>query len=500
MIDPLKLTRREFAKLTGSGCAALTQTSMLATMLGLRMTNSVVAATGDTSDYKALVCLFKFGGADTYNEVLPYEQSTDTAGNLIGEYQDYAAARTNLSIPREDLHPITDDSGLGGSGRQFGLHPGSPELKQLYDAGKLAICANVGSLLERTNKASYQARQNLPLGLFSHADHQKHWQTSMPQSRNQVTGWGGKMADVLLDTVNESSKISMNIALRQVNLFETGRQVVPYVVGERTTNDQGEPTGGATLLAGNNTNNAENRILNRVTGGNGTGFLDLTYRDLFEKTHAEMRLAAIQAASDFNTATNAGNAQISTAFPDTSLGRQLRMVADTIASRDHEAFGHGRQIFFVTIGGYDNHSGLIVNHGNLVPVVSQAMKAFNDAMVEIGCDDNVTLFTASDFARTLGTNGKGSDHGWGGNHMIMGGAVKGGRFYGGPDGPAYPETLRNGSDLDIGRGRQIPTLSVDEYNAELALWFGVPQSELATVLPNIGRFYGGAGAPVGFLI
>ena len=468
------ISRRAFMRMSG-GCAAMTSTSLLATLLNLRVTNAVMAQSGDLSGYKALVCLFQFGGNDSYNMLTPYETH---------EYNDYVTARggvhdpetnpTGLALAHEQLLDIQDDTG-----RPFGIHPGMPEVQQLYNDANLAFVANVGSLIEPTSLGDFQARRNLPLGLFSHSDEQRNWQTAIPQTRSLQLGWAGRIADVLRDSVNRNPAIAMNIALNSLNVLQTGNDVTPYVIS----------TNGATRLAGYTNNNPLDRILRSATDS----LLAQTYANLFEQTHADRRRNAIDAASDFNRATSA--VTLDTTFPDTSLGNQLAMVAKTIGAR--AALGQTRQIFLVSRGGWDNHQELINAHAALLPEVSQALQAFYNATVELGVANEVTTFTASDFGRTLTSNGRGSDHAWAGNHIVMGGGVQGGNVYG-----RYPASLLPGNALDTGRGRLIPTTAVDEYAAELALWFGLANdNNLEIALPNIRNFFpaGASGGPLAFL-
>jgi uncharacterized protein (DUF1501 family) len=303
----------------------------------------------------------------------------------------------------------------------------------------------------------------------------------VPQSRNQMTGWLGRMSDVLTDAVNDNPSISMNIAIDRLNILQTGRRVVPYVV---------DPTTGAERLAGYGQKTPQEVILTRATDG----LLSLNYSDLLKRTYAQIRSDAIDAAVEYNEAT--ASVHLATAFPDTELGRGLRQVARAIGARN--ALRQRRQVFFVMRGGWDHHDGVLALQAEMLPELAQSLLAFYDATLELGVADDVVTFTISDFARTLSTNGNGSDHAWGGHQMVMGGAVGGGRLYG-----DYPSSLAPGSPLDIGRGRIIPTTSVDEYAAELAMWFGVGNgATLEAILPNLRNFYGSSasGPPVGFLL
>ncbi|MEL6105126.1 MAG: DUF1501 domain-containing protein [Planctomycetota bacterium] len=500
--ESILTSRRAMLKYAG-GCGLMTNTSLLATLLNLQATKSAMAQT-DTSGYKALVCLFFHGGNDAYNTLTPYDGDSTS-----GEYGDYYQVRggfddgTNnpggLALEQSTLVPIS-----GPNSRTFGLHPGMATqvggpsgdptddgVAGLYKSGKLAFVTNVGSLVEPTSRAAYNTQANLPLGLFSHADLQRHWQTGVPQTRSQVTGWGGRMADLMLSS-NANDTVSMNISISGMNMFQTGGTVVPYAIG----------TGGATLFGGYSHDLSTLNRQNRMGTRGFDSMLGQTYADLLAKSFAEASRNSVDAAIDFNAAVNAVN--LNTEFASGSPNAQLEMVARCIGAR--QALGQTRQIFFVSYGGWDMHTNLISGHNYRLPMVSQAMKSFNDAMVELGVDSDVTLFTASDFARTLGTNGQGSDHGWGANHMVMGGAVDGGKMYG-----EYPSSLLNPTsdadpslgNLNLGRGRLIPTTSVDEYAAELAMWFGVGNNQdLEDMLPNIRNFYttGGSTGPLDLFV
>ncbi|TWU59471.1 hypothetical protein Poly51_22590 [Rubripirellula tenax] len=470
-------SRRDLLKMAG-GCAALTNTSLLSTMLNLSATNSAVAQTSGLTGYKALVCVFLFGGNDSYNMLTPMTPS-EHAEYLTARGGDYSAGNGALGIPASEMAAttITDSS----SGRQFGIHPSMPEVKTLFDQGKATFLANVGSLVEPTTRAQYDSQANLPLGLFSHSDLQQHWMTSVPQSRSQVTGWAGRMADMMTDTVNTNPAISMNMSLDNVNLLQTGGSVVPYVVTENGAQEVGwyGPTW------------TQAKIFSQLTDE----VLARSYGNLMEKTFAQMNRTALDAAISFNGAVDQVTG-VDEYFPGTLSGlqRKLRMVAKSIGA--HETIGQTRQIFFVGVGGWDNHDELIATQQANLAEVSKALKTFQDAIDGLGLTNDVVTFTASDFARTLNSNGKGSDHAWGGNQIIMGGPVTGGRIHG-----QYPLSLASGTTLDLGRGRLLPTTSVDEMSAELAMWYGVANdSSMEHVLPNIRNFHAaGSTYPIGFL-
>ena len=486
-------SRRAVLKAAG-GCAMMTNTSLLSTLLDLHATKAAMATELNPQGYKALVCLFLFGGIDSYNMLVPTAGDTNS-----GEYGDYHTIRggfddgTNnpggLALEQSTLLPIAGPD----TNRPFGLHPGfgaeqapdpgaqSTGIHRLYNEGNLAFVSNIGSLVERTTRATYDARSDLPLGLFSHSDLQRHWQTGVPDSRSQVNGWGGRMADLLLGT-NQNPSVSMNISLGGMNLYQTGQSVVPYAIG----------SGGATQVSGYSpgytTGNRQNRMFSRALDN----IFDQTRSDLLEKTYADTTRNSTDAAIEFNQAVNAVN--LNTEFANESPSNQLRMVARCIGARTQ--LQQTRQIFFVSFGGWDMHGNLITGQEERMPMVSRAITSFHDAMVELGVSPDVTLFTASDFARTLSTNGQGSDHAWGGNQMVVGGSVDGGQIFG-----DYP-SLTGNNPLNVGRGRLIPTLAVDELAAELAMWGGVPNDDdcMPTVIPNIRRFLAaGDPAPLGIL-
>jgi uncharacterized protein (DUF1501 family) len=322
-----------------------------------------------------------------------------------------------------------------------------------------------------TTKAQYNAKSvPLPPQLFSHNDQTIQWQSSVPD-KPFSTGWGGRVAD-LVTAFNENNAISMSISLAGKNSFQVGKDVSQYAVSSNGAVQLSGMTGTAgairaaaqkELLATNNVN-------------------------LFETAFAGMTDSAIADSALLSTVL-AANPAVATQFPASNLGTQLSMIARLIKAAP--SLGLKRQIFFARLGGWDLHDAQLSAHANLLSDVSSSMKAFYDATVELGLADSVTAFTASDFGRTYNTNGDGSDHGWGSHHFVVGGAVNGGDLYG-----SMPNLQINGPD-DTGRGRWIPTTSVDEFASTLALWFGVSPSNLSLALPNIGRF---AKPNMGFML
>lgn len=461
-----KLSRRVF--LGEAACAAVTATPLISTVLNLSMTNAMaettLPATG-ANDYKALVCILLAGGNDSFNMLVP---------RGTNEYNEYANVRSNLALSQGSLHALNGNN----QGKTLGLHAGMPELAGLFNTGEAAFVANVGTLVEPISLAAYQTGSvKLPLGLFSHSDQIMHWQTSVPDSRS-ARGWGGRVADIL-NSVNNNSRISMNISLAGTNTFQSGDQSVSYEI---------LPTGNGAVQP--DFLSEEPGAYQAIARTGVRSLIDAQYQNLFQETFANTNANAIDASAEFASAIKGQT--LTTVFSPTQLSQSLQMIARTIAARD--TLGMKRQTFFVLMGGYDHHDELLNNHSAMLPVVSKALSEFNTAMKELNVHQNVTTFTASDFARTLTSNGRGSDHGWGGNQIVMGGAVNGGLIYG-----TYPD-LGLGNSLDTGRGRLIPTLSTDEYFAELAQWFGVPNHALNDIFPNLNRFYSiGSNSPIGFM-
>ena len=461
------LSRRRF--LGQASCAAVGSASLFSTLLNLGATNSAAGyhASGN-DDYKALVCLFLGGGNDSFNMLIP-------RGNQ--EYNEYKTIRADLALAQDTLLPITPAS---SNGREFGLHPTIPEVKQLFDEGSLCFMANVGTLVEPTTLKTYESGlAKLPLGLYSHSDQIMHWQTALPDQRS-ATGWGGRMAD-LLYSMNNNDKISMNISLSGSNVFQAGRNTVEYSI---------EPKSGSTGIEGYGPGQED--VFNQLRTAAIESMLDLQYQNLFEQTFVNITRRALAAHEQFSSAI-AGVSPFTTTFSTNNISRSFHMIAKTIAAR--QALGMKRQTFFVLFDGWDHHDEVLKTQAKMLPIVSKALFEFYSALKEMGMQNNVTTFTASDFGRTLTSNGRGSDHAWGGNQIVMGGAVKGGDIYG-----TYPSLYAN-NPLDTGRGRLIPTTSVDEFFAEMALWYGVQASDLNRVLPNIGRFYStdSTSMPVGFM-
>lgn len=458
------LSRRDF--LRHAACAAVGTTALASTVWNLRAINAATIANSDViaaNDYKALVCLYLYGGNDANNLLIP----TDTAG-----YNAYASARQGLALPLGGATPLLalNPPTTYSDGHTYGLHPRVPGLQNLYNTGKLAFVCNAGTLIHPVTRADWlNGVPKFPPQLFSHNDQQVQWQTSIPDQVAR-TGWGGRLADLMMaEAANPEAAISLSLSLAGTNTYQIGNNVFQYQVSPY----------GVVDLAGysGNTKIAVDNILN------------VPHQNLFETEFARITKRALANNADLKTALAGVN--LTTPFPtyadyqprglSTYLADQLKMVARLIAAR--AALKQNRQMFFVAVGGYDTHGDQLGAHTNLLIELSEALSAFYQATVDLGVASRVTTFTASDFGRTFPVNGgAGSDHGWGSHHLVLGGAVKGKDLYG-----RYPTLTVNGPD-DTGEGRWIPTVSVDEYSATLAKWFGADANGLNTVFPNLGRF------------
>ena len=418
------------------------------------------------TDYKALVCVFLFGGNDGNNTVVPY----DSAG-----YAQYAAVRTaasGIQIAQAQLLPIQPPS----TATPFGLHPNLPELQSLFVQRKLAILANVGTLVQPTSKTQYQAKQ-VPLSLFSHSDQQAQWQSSI--SNTVVgTGWGGRIADRMA-SFNAGSGFPVVTSLDGSVLFATGKATAPLSI----------PVSGSFALAGYNNSAASTARLAALKQFLGQGSTN-TFVNAANAIGSQA-IALSATMSPILASTTSSVAPIFAALDAANTtGKALYQVAKTIEAR--AVTGAKRQIFFVGLGNFDTHSNQAPTQANLLAQLAPALKAFYDATVALGVGSQVTTFTLSDFGRTFQpASGAGTDHAWGNHHFILGDAVKGGEMYG-----QYPTLALGGPSDAENRGRWIPTTAVDQYGATLARWFGVPAADLVTVFPNLPAF---AQSDIGFM-
>jgi uncharacterized protein (DUF1501 family) len=448
---PTDLARRAFLRR-----AALTSAAGAAApwALNLSLMGEAAAAT-NPADYKALVCVFLYGGNDQGNTLVPVDNANHAA---------YAAIRNSIGAPQSELlaTALTPTLALPG-GLQYALAPRMAALKPLWDAGKLAVQLNVGPLIQPTTLAEYRATSvPLPPKLFSHNDQQSVWQSDLPEGA--TSGWGGRMGDLMLSGNGGSVFTCVSVTGNAVYL--SGQTAVQYQV---STSGAVAINGVTRSLFGSSAAQAALRTL--VTAPSvhllQDDYARITRRSIDAEGQVTAALARVPTlATPFNTAN--------------PLAMQLQMVARMIAARGE--FGTSRQVFMVSLGGFDLHDLLPDRHPDLLGNVADALASFHQATVELGVADRVTAFTASDFGRTMASNGDGSDHGWGSHHFVLGGAVKGRRFYGNA-----PQVALGGPE-DVGQGRLLPSTAVDQYGATLARWLGVSEGDLPAVVPNIGNF------------
>ncbi len=439
----------------------------VATPLAINLAAMSEAAAFDNSDYKALVCVFLYGGNDYANTVVPFDPANyalyhqiragaggeDQAGIALGR-----AALAATALTPNNGHPLTDNL-------QYALAPQLAGLKGLWDAGRLALQLNVGPLIKPTTLAQYlstnRAANPLPPKLFSHNDQQSVWQSN--GTEGSTVGWGGRLGDIALaHNSNSPNSLLTCISASGNAVFVAGQDALQY---------QTSPNGAIRINALNPNNpgfrDAVNELITRAS------------THVLENEYAVVTRRSIDMEGIVNTALTP--VQPVTVFPaGNPLASQLKVVARLIGAR--AALNVRRQVFFVSLGGFDNHNLLMQDHPNLMTRLNGALSAFYAATVELGIADRVTTFTASDFGRTLSSNADGSDHGWGSHHFVMGGAVNGGRYYG--TAPRVSIT----SDDQVGQGRLLPTTSVDQFAATLARWFVCNASELPGILPNVTNF------------
>lgn len=447
--------RREALKL-----GAFTAATGTAFTQSLGLMNAAVAQ--DANDYKALVCVFLHGGNDQSNLVIP----TSTR-----EYSAYFNARPSLALQQSEVLSL---SPRNFSGPTLGMHPSMVNMRRLFNQGHVALQANVGTLAFPVTKAEFEANSRpLPFQLFSHSDQQGQWQTGIPDASSR-TGWMGRIADLLVNSYNATDAIPISMSIAGNNMMQVGANTIQYQMSTQGALYMGAYYGNG-MFWRNKPQEAVRKIL----------LQERTH--LLEAGHNAIIKRAITNEAKVNLALEAAT-PLRTVFPDTYLGEQARIVSRLIGV--NRALGQKRQIFFIAIGGWDFHDDLLIEQADRLSELDGALNALYNATVELGLANNVTTFTASDFGRALQHNGRGSDHGWGAHHLVMGGAVQGRRVYG-----QWPDVALDAA-TDAGQGRLIPTTAVDQYAATLARWFGVPDAEIATIMPNISRF---ATSNLGFM-
>ncbi len=446
---PTHMARREALKRIGALGATAT------TPLALNLMSMAAASAQTATDYKSLVCVFLLGGNDNANTVIPVSNA---------EYSAYATGRLALALPNDaSLRTIAP---LDWSGPTLALHPSLTNLQQLFNTGKAGLISNIGTLTEPLTKAQWNDGSptvSAPAQLFSHSDQQSHWQTGIPEG-HATTGWMGRMGDVLAPSFNASSNVSITMSVAGNQIMLAGDQTVQYQITSR----------GPLRIRG-----LDDLFSSGVDGEKLRRILTAPSSHVLENELAKINARAMSSESIVSAAV--APVIINTAFPTQSgLAAQLKMVARLIGAR--QALGQRRQMFIVTLGGFDHHDELLTDHALRLGQLDAALKSFYDATVELGVADTTTTFTASEFGRSLLSNGRGSDHGWGGHQFIMGGAVRGQRVYG-----KWPTVALNSAD-DSGQGRLIPTTSVDQFAASLATWLGVSATNMPLVVPNVNRF------------
>ena len=455
-----RLSRREFVKrasaLSFAGAGA---------PFALNLAAIGAAAAQGAPDYRAIVCLFLFGGNDHTNTIMPYDPA---------EHAAYVSARDSIAFARDALTATATAPVAAQGGRPFAFHPALTSFKSLYDLGRLAVVANVGPLIVPTTKAQYQARSvPLPPKLFSHNDQQSVWQANTPVGEGARLGWGGRIGDLL--AAQNGQTLFTCISASGNAVFLSGQEVIQYQVGANGSTPFNALSGN--LYGSGTAGSAYRQVITR------------TSPHLFESQLGQVVSRSINANATLSAALPPASQFNVPVPPNNNLASQLSVVARMIFARG--ALAANRQVFFVSAGGFDNHDFLIDEHNLRLQTVNAAVNAFYQWLQQMQVENNVTLFTASDFGRTLTSNGDGSDHGWGAHHFVIGGAVQGGTIYG-----EFPQVTFSTAE-DVGQGNLLPTTSVDQYAGTLARWFGVDPARMGDVLPNIGNF--GVDPYLGFL-
>ncbi len=445
---PMNSSRRGFLHTAGALSILGAGTPLALNLAGI----GAAAAQTAPEDYRALVCVFLFGGNDQSNTVIPLDAA---------EFAMYQNARAGIARPSNELTSLGSVAAQGG--RSFALPNELAPLASLYGQGKAAIVANVGPLIVPTTKDAFRnGAVPLPPKLFSHNDQQSVWQSSAAEG--STVGWGGRLGDLLASANGSPTFTAVSVSGSAV--FLAGQNVLQYQVGT-----SGPVTISALSGSPFGSNLAATTLRQLVTG---------SHAHLFENELNRVTSRSIDASASLSAAL-ASAPTLATVFDSSnSLAQQLRMVARMISVR--QTLGAKRQVFFVSLGGFDTHDGQLNTQPGLHSTLARAIDAFYRATVELGMAGNVTTFTASDFGRTLTSNGDGSDHGWGSHHFVVGSAVRGGSIYG-----QFPIVALNTNE-DVGSGRLLPTSAVVQYASTLASWFGVAEGNLNDALPNLANF------------
>ncbi|MGJ7499550.1 DUF1501 domain-containing protein [Variovorax sp. ZT5P49] len=473
LINPAQHSRRAFLRRTGQLAMAGTA---LPFALNLAAMGEAAAQAAPGDDYKALVCVFLFGGNDYANTLVNYDADS---------YAKYSAIRGAISLPSDAALAATElkPAVSLANGRKYALNPAMTKLTTLFDEGKMAVQLNVGPLVKPLTRAQFNSsnRKDFPIPpkLFSHNDQQSIWQSSSPEG--STIGWGGNLGDLMLAGQRNASLFTC-VSVAGNAVFLSGDEALQYQVG----------TGGAVRI------NSVSTATGNVYGSSAVKaamqqLAQQSRSHTLENEYNRVTLRAVEAEGKVTTAIQPDD--LNANFPTgNNLADQLKMVARLIRGRT--SLGVKRQVFFVSMGGYDLHDDLDTKQGPLMQRLSEAMFAFQRQMEALGIADKVTAFTASDFGRTLSSNGNGSDHGWGSHHFVVGGtgtatgtgAVKGKALYGTPPPVSIGNTAADDDQWHVGQGRLLPTTSVDQYAATLAKWFGVPDADLNGILPNLKNF------------
>ncbi|AWW75427.1 Tat pathway signal protein [Erythrobacter sp. KY5] len=456
VIKSQELSRRAFLERSASLAIAGTASSFALGLTGI----SEAAALATNGDYKALVCIFLYGGNDHANTLIPFDANN---------YGKYASIRQGVALAREQLSGTLlrqPDEQILTNDVNFALSPSMPRMHRLFGENKLGVLLNVGPLEAPITRAQFESGNTRsfprPAKLFSHNDQQSTWQSSGVEGT--PTGWGGRLGDLAQSANSNAMFTAINVTGNAV--FLTGRSTIPFKISKRGPVEF-VPVKSGTLFRSTAVSDALQSVMRTH------------HQHILEQDYAATVSRAL-ANTPFVSEVLSGSSSVPGAIAGNSLSEQLETVAKLIEARD--ALGVTRQVFMVSLGGFDHHSNLIGPHEELLSQLDSAVDQFYRTTERLGVSDQVTTFTASDFGRTLTPNGNGSDHGWGGHHFIIGGAVKGGQFYG------TAPSVSTRTDDQVGRGRLLPSTSVDEYSATLARWFGVADSELSSIAPNIGRF------------